>query len=88
MALPSGFILKKYQVLLTQRQNSASGMITDGTPFLYGYIEQVNDLSDMYIVGEYVLFDGSDAIRFTYDGILYFLTTENNLYLTEPFIAP
>ena len=88
MALPSGFILKKYQVLLTQTQFSASGMITDGTPFLYGYIEQVNDLSDMYIAGEYVLFDGSDAIRFTYDGIFYYLTTENNLYLTEPFIAP
>jgi len=88
MALPSGFVLKKYQVLLTQTQNSASGMITDGTPFLYGYIEQVNDLSDMYIAGEYVLFDGSDAIRFTYDGIFYYLTTENNLYLTEPFIAP
>ena len=52
MALPSGFILKKYQVLLTQTQFSASGMITDGTPFLYGYIEQVNDLSDMYIAGE------------------------------------
>jgi hypothetical protein len=88
MALPSGFILKKYQVLLTQTQFSASGMVTDGTPFLYGYIEQVNDLSDMYIAGEYVLFDGSNAIRFTYDGILYYLTTENNLYLTEPYLTP
>jgi hypothetical protein len=88
MALPSGFILKKYQVLLTQTQNSASGMVTDGTPFLYGYIEQVNDLSDMYIAGEYVLFDASTAIRFTFDGIFYYLTTENNLYLTEPYIAP
>jgi len=88
MALPSGFILKKYQVLLTQRQNSASGMITDGTPFLYGYIEQVNDLSDLYIAGEYVLFDASTAIRFTYDDVFYYLTTEDNLFLIEPYIAP
>jgi hypothetical protein len=88
MALPSGFILKKYQVLLTQRQNSASGMITDGTPFLYGYIEQVNDLCDLYVVGEYVLFDASTAIRFTYDDVFYYLTTEDNLFLIEPYIAP
>lgn len=88
MALPSGFILKKYQVLLTQRQNSASGMITDGTPFLYGYIEEVNDLSDLYVAGEYVLFDASTAIRFTYDDVFYYLTTEDNLFLIEPYFAP
>lgn len=88
MALPSGFILKKYQVLLTQRQNSASGMITDGTPFLYGYIEQVNDLCDLYSVGKYVLFDASNAIRFTYDDVYYYLTTEDTLFLIEPYFAP
>lgn len=86
--LPSGFILKKGQILLVQNAISASGMVTDNTPFLYGQVQQVNDLCDMYKAEDYVLFDASNAIKFTFDSIYYYLTTEEKVYLTEPLILP
>jgi hypothetical protein len=86
--LPSGFVLKKGQILIMQNANSASGMITDNSPFLYGQVQQASDLSDMYKADDYILFDASSAIRFTFEDVYYYLTIEDKVYLTEPFIAP
>lgn len=86
--LDPGFVLKKGQLVICQDQFSASGMVTDGTPFLYGQVQQVNDLCDMYKADDYVLFNAEAAIRFIFDGVFYYLTTEDKVYLTEPYIAP
>lgn len=93
MAL-DGFILKKGQVVLTQDLQSASGMSAASSEITYGYIEKVNDLSDLYKVGDYVLFMTSDAFNFTYFEVSYdrlvnySLTTEDKLFLIEPYFAP
>lgn len=86
--LPSGFILKKGQIILSQNAYSASGMATDNSPFLFGFVQQVNDLSDSYHANDYIIFDASNALKFIFDGIYYYLTTEDKVYLTEPLIAP
>ena len=86
--LPEGFILKKGQLLLVQNALSGSGMVTDNSPFLYGQVQQVNDMCDMYKADDYVLFDASGAVRFTYADVFYYLTTEDRVYLTEPYFAP
>jgi hypothetical protein len=93
MAL-DGFTLKKEQVVLTQDVQSASGMAASNSSYIYGYVEKVNDLSDLYKVGDYVVFMTSDAFNFTYyetalnSLINYSLTTEDKLFLIEPYFAP
>jgi hypothetical protein len=87
MAL-TDFVLKKEQVVVTVDVTSASGMDLFTSIFNYAYVEKVSDLSDMYSVGDYVIFDPTDATKFTFEGVFYYLTTESKIYLTEPFIAP
>jgi len=91
MAL-TDFILKKGQVVLTQQAISASGMNVSSSSLTYGYVQKVNDLCDMYKVGDYVIFDTSESINFTFlesSVLLYYcLTTEDKVYLIEPLILP
>lgn len=87
MAL-DGFILKKGQIAVTDDIYSASGMVLSNTVLLYGYVQKVNDLSDFYKVGDYIIFDPTNAIKFTFDSVYYYLLDEKDVYLTEPFIAP
>jgi hypothetical protein len=92
MAL-DGFILKKGQIVITIDTTSASGMQLTSSSLSYAYVEKVSALSDMYIAGDYVIFNTADAINFTFDEtgiglVSYWLTTEDKIYLTEPLIAP
>lgn len=87
MALPD-FVLKKGQLAVTLDTVSASGMILSNTILTYAYVEKVNDLCDIYKVGDYVIFDPTDAVKFSFDNVFYYLTTESKTYLTEPLIAP
>lgn len=88
MALDPGFILKKGQLIVTADASSASGMQLSNSILNYGYVERVNDLCDMYSAGDYVIFDPTNSVRFTFDNVFYYLITEYETYLTEPFIAP
>lgn len=88
MALDPGFILKKGQLIVTVDVSSASGMQLSNSILNYGYVEKVNELCDMYKIGDYVIFDPTDAVKFTFDNVFYYLTTESKTYLIEPFIAP
>jgi hypothetical protein len=87
MAL-TDFILKKGQIVMTTDVYSASGMFLSAPPFTYGYVEKVNDLCDSYKVGDYVIFDPTKAIKFTFDNVYYYLIEEQYALLIEPFIAP
>lgn len=97
MAL-SGFILKKGQVVVTRMQYSASGANVQNQDLSFGYVEKVNDLCDMYKVGDYVMFDPTGALNFVYStgniisGVeifaQYSLTSEDKLLLIEPYVAP
>ena len=48
----------------------------------------------MYAVGDYIIFNAADSVNFTFyetalsATILYCLTTEDKLFLIEPYIAP
>jgi hypothetical protein len=76
----SDLILEKGQIMLMQ--TLLEDVVLDNSPFLYGIVQRVSDLSDMYAIDDYVLFDAGNATKFTLNGDYYYLTTEDNVYLT------
>ena len=81
MAVPD-ITLNAGQVLLHQ-VSSGLGIEVDNSGFLNGYVDMINDLSDLYAAGDLVLFDPSQATMLKYDSVDYFLTTENKIYYKE-----
>jgi hypothetical protein len=82
----SDLILKKGEIMLTQ--TIIEGTVLDNSPFLYGIVQRVSDLSDMYAIDDYVMFDAGTATKFSLDGEYYYLTTEDNVYLTFINVTP
>ena len=76
----SDIILKKGEIMLTQI--NIENIFLDNTSYIYGNIERVNDLSDMYAIDDKVLFDADNATKFTVDGEYYYLVKEDDVYLT------
>ena len=83
MAL-SDLTLKKGQVILTQTDGSVATL--DNSPFIYGSIVSIANLSDMYVVGDVVLFDPMGSTKFSISGSNFFITTEDKLYWEEPLV--
>lgn len=81
MAL-SDLTLKKGQLILTQ--TSGAVVELDNSPFLYGSIVSIADLSDMYVAGDAVLFDPLGSTTFSISGTNFYLTTEDKVYWKEP----
>lgn len=86
MALTDDIVLKYKQIVLTQNAGSVVSIDLDNSPFLFGTVEVVNDLTDTYAVGDNVLFDSSNATKFRQGSIDYYLTTEDKVSFNE--IAP
>jgi hypothetical protein len=82
----SDLILKKGQILISQI--IIENIYLDGSAFLYGNVEIANDLSDMYDIDDKVMFNPSNATRFSIDDTLYHLTTEDQVYSTFINITP
>jgi hypothetical protein len=82
MAL-SDFTLQKNQVILSQNEISKNGFIIDNSSFLYGTVEAVDSISTLFVVGQRVLFNGSDATQFVYDDIYYYLIEGDKIKLIE-----
>lgn len=81
MAAPE-IILNAGQVLLSQ-SSSTGGIVLDNSPFLFGKVEIVNELSDNYIVNDIVMFDPTGSTKFKYSGVDYFLVFEDKIYFKE-----
>lgn len=77
-------ILNAGQIVLSQ-STSWTGIVLDDSPLLFGSVEVINDLTDRFEVGNNVLFDPTNATKFSYSGIEYFLTTEDKVFFQEPF---
>jgi len=80
--MPPDIVLHKGQILLTQTSSSLA-IQTDNTAFFYGLVALINDLSEMYVVGDSVLFDPTGATILKYSTVDYYLTTENKVYFKE-----
>jgi hypothetical protein len=76
-------VLKNGQIALTELPRDAQDITLDNSPFLFGTIEAVNDLSDNYTVGSVVIFDATNALKFVFEGDYYFLITEDNIKLKQ-----
>lgn len=74
--------LKKGQLILTQTTGAEVDL--DNSPFLFGTVVAIADLSDMYEIADVVLFDPTAATKFQISGTDFFLTTEDKVYWEEP----
>jgi hypothetical protein len=83
----SDLILEKGQIVLSQAVLELAPVL-DNSPFLYGSVQRVSDLSDMYTIDDTVLFDAGTATKFSLDGGYYYLTTEDNVYTTLIILTP
>jgi hypothetical protein len=82
----SDLILEKGQIMLTQ--TSIEDNYLDNSPFLYGNVERVSDLTDMYAIDDKVLFDAGTATKISLNNEYYYLINEDNIYLTFINVTP
>jgi hypothetical protein len=73
-------ILKKGQIAVIQ--TASDKVVLDNSPYLQGEVANASDLSDMYAIGDVILFDASRATKFTISGGYYYLIEEDNIYST------
>lgn len=85
MALPD-LTLNKGQIILTQ--TVPYGIVLDNSAFQFGDVAIINDLSDRFTVGQKVLYDPAGSLRFNYDSVDYFLTTEDKIFFIDNSIVP
>ena len=81
------FILKNKQIIITETGNDAEFQ-PDNSALLFGEVVAVNDLTEFYTVGDRIYFDAGDSRKFLLNDVLYYLTTEDKVYLTYTYVAP
>ena len=83
MALLDDIILHKGQIVLTQTSGSVVGIDLQNSPFQFGTVAVTSDLSEMFAVGDSVLYSTKDVIMFSQNGEVYYLTTEDKVLFKE-----
>jgi len=81
MAAPL-LVLNKGQILLIQNPPKQALVLTN-TDYISTLVVAVNNLSELYTVGDYVTFNPSGATLINYDSITYYLTTEDKIIFKE-----
>lgn len=81
MAVPP-LILKKGEILVYQG-SSPLNIELQNSPFLNGAVALVSDLTDEYSVEDNVLFDPTNATKFKYDSVNYYLIKESDIKYKE-----
>jgi len=74
--------LNKGQALLTQT-DSVLGITMDNNALLNGVVVLINELSDLWAVGNVVLFDPTGATILQYDEQTYYMVTEDKIFYKE-----
>lgn len=86
MAVLIEIILKKGQVMLSET-TGGSWVNLDNSAFLFGIVALVCELTDMYEIGDVVLFDPVGANIVVYADITYYLTTEDKLSFIDTALS-
>ena len=81
MAVPD-IILNKGEILL-QQTNGQLGIELDNSSFLNATVVAVNDLTDSFEVGQFVLFSPKDELIIKYDNTDYHLVPETSIKYRE-----
>jgi len=82
MAAPN-IILEQGYILLQQTDESKLGITMTNNNFLFAEAVAVNDLSEKYNLGDFVLFNPLDATLLVYDDESFFLITEDKIIFKE-----
>lgn len=80
MAVP--IVLQKGQIVLTQTA-SLNDITFDNSPFTFGEVDSVSDLTNTYAVGDKVCYNTEGSYNFIYNGTDYVLTTEDKILFKE-----
>lgn len=86
MAVLTEIILKTGQIMLTEVVGG-SWVSLDNSAFLFGTVALVCELTDMYEIGDVVLFDPVGAKIVVYADITYYLTTEDKLSFIDTALS-
>lgn len=81
MAVPN-LVLNKGQILLLE-SSSKQGIILTNNDYIFTNVMAINDLSELYAVGDYVTFNPVDATLLIFDNDTYYLTTEDKIIFKE-----
>jgi len=82
MAAPN-IILEQGYILLQQTDESKLGITMTNNNFLFAEVVAVNDLSEKYNLGDFVLFNPLGATLLVYDDESFFLITEDKIIFKE-----
>lgn len=80
MAVP--IVLQKGQIVLTQTA-SLNDITFDNSPFTFGEVDSVSDLTNTYAVSDIVCYNPAGSYNFIYNGTDYVLTTEDKILFKE-----
>lgn len=81
MALP--YTLHKGDIIVTQT-DSLSGTTLPASPFLvFGEVQQVSDLEDMYSVGDVVLYNSEGKLNLQLTGVPYYLIKNTDILFKD-----
>jgi len=81
MAAPT-IVLGQNQILLIEGV-SKLGITLSNSDYFFAEVVGVNNLSELYSIGNFVLLNPKNATILTYDSFTYYLTTENNIIFKE-----
>lgn len=81
MAAPL-LVLNKGQILLIESY-SKQGIVLTNNDYIFTLVVAVNELSELYAVGDYVTFNPADATLLIYGNSTYYLTTEDRIIFKE-----
>lgn len=82
----SDLILNKGQVLLTQVNDSP--IVLDNSPFLFGSIALVSEVSDKFSIGQQVMYNPQFSTDFVFEEIKYSMVDESKILLIYPTPIP
>lgn len=84
MAAPD-ITLNKGQLLVTKSGSGLGIFIIGNTPYSFGSVEKVSDLSSGYVVGASILFNANakETASLMYGSTVYFLVNEKDVTGTE-----
>jgi hypothetical protein len=84
MAAPN-IILERGYILLQQTGESKLGITMTNNNFMFAEVVSINDLSEKYNLGNFVLFNPLGVTLMVYDSGTYFLTTEDKIIFKEVY---
>lgn len=90
MASVPNIVLQKGQCLVQNTGASALGIVLQNSQatLQWGYIWLASDLNELYVAGNYILYNPQNQLLLSYSGDNYALLYERDILFKENYIPP